>query len=141
MDGKAEVKGELVTMVSSSGAWPSHFPSCCPPSDARDLNDRVYYLVSSFPVEAKDMLSAKERDVFKSRDECQRAALSCYLAYDHIVAVRQTVPRLRSYRVAEATLEPRHGKIKQTGQTKEHHSMWLCVDTIAAADKLFREAT
>ena len=117
--------------------WPSHFPANCPPVDAIDLEHTIFYLVEHDPPDQKDFLSAKERNTFAGKPECERASLSCGLTRSYIDQLKESVPRLRPMRVAESTLNSEHGKIKPTGKPG-HHSVWLRAAALISATSIFR---
>ncbi len=114
--------------------WPEHFPRGCPPTDALDLEHRVYYLVATSVPTAKDMECAIERNTHVGRPECLRASLSCGLDAAHVEEMRK-YPRLKRHLLAYADLKPEHGKIKQTG-APGHHSMWLRAVVLPTAHTL-----
>lgn len=122
--------------VEASPEWPRHFPPGCPPTDAHDLAGLVLYLVGSSPPTSEDFESAAERGAFPDAPDCHRAALSCGLTLDYITKLRDDVPRLRSKMIAQANLQPEHGKLKQTGKPG-HHSMWLRAAALSSAPALF----
>ena len=126
MDARNEAFGSASRDESMSvpQEWPAHFPDCCPPSDASDLDCTVYYLVSKNPPEHSCFLSAKERDAFKGKNECERASLSCGISLEYISALRDSTPRLMEHYIAAARLRPSDGRFSQTGKPG-HHSMWL----------------
>lgn len=116
--------------------WPDHFPSDCPPENAKDVQHEIYYLVAHVPPQADDFLSALQKGFFQDSDPCQRASLSCGLSRKYIEALRASIRRLRSHRVAKASLCPHHGKIKETGHPG-HHSLWLRSDALRQALEIF----
>lgn len=132
--------GQAPAATAAVVRWPAHFPSCCPPTDARDLQGKVYRLVATDPPTAADMLSALERGAFPKKDQCQRAALSCALTVEDLAAIRNNVPKLRDQMIAFASLSAADGKIKQTGRPG-HYSMWLCASTLQNSANLFKVAT
>lgn len=121
----------------SLGEWPEHFPPACPPVDARELSDCVYYLVNHDPCQRSDFSSAAERGVFPTAPECERAALSCGLSLTYIRGLKAAVARLRFYKVAMGELLPIHGKLKQTGRPG-HYSMYLRAAWLERATELFK---
>lgn len=116
--------------------WPVHFPPDYPPVDTLELDHEIFYLVANHPPRQQDFLSAMERYVYLRHPPCERAALSCGIDRCYIEELRNAVPRLRSMLIAHATLEPEHGRIKQTGRPG-HHSMWLRHTALADAPRLF----
>ena len=113
-----------VALGSSPPEWPAHFPPGCPAEDTPDVNGPVFHLVRGAP---EDWLSHLERGIESTNPEvtdCQRAALSCYLTIEDIREFREAIPRFRGRGIARADLEPRHGKIRETGN-EGHHSLWL----------------
>lgn len=117
--------------------WPLHFPSSCPPSDANDLNGAVYMLVATDPPTAKDMECAIDRKTFRNKPECLRASLSCTFDPDHLSELRDNVPRLAAHMIASGNLEPKHGKIMQTGAPL-HQSMWLRAKYLTVGHTMFK---
>jgi len=129
--------GFLGHLMSTTNEWPAHFPPQCPPADAADLSNTVFYLVEHNPPTAEDFRSARERDTFIGKPECERASLSCGLTREYILRLKDSIPRLKSMLVATSDLKAEHGKIKPTGRPG-HHSMWLCAVALASAPTLFQ---
>lgn len=125
-----------IESVAAVLEWPAHFPDGCPPVEADDLAGNILYLVGSNPPTADDFRSAAERGAFPDGPPCERAALSCGVARDSMDRLRKAVPRLRAMRIAQASLQPQHGKLRQTGRPG-HHSMWLRAYALQAAPSLF----
>lgn len=123
------------TFHNEANEWPAHFPADCPPAASSPLDGRVFYLVGSSPPVAEDFESALERDAFRDEPACQRAALSCGLTLEYVLALRK-FPRLKKHHVASATLRPEQGRIQAT-RGRGHHSMWLRADALRAAPSLF----
>lgn len=136
----ARTMGQVPTAKAGVVRWPAHFPPCCPPADASDLQGEVYRLVATDPPGPADMLSAQEKGAFRGKNECQRASLSCSLTVEQLTEVRDNVPNLRDRMIAVASLSAADGKIKQTGRFG-HYSMWLCASTLQNAASLFRVIT
>jgi hypothetical protein len=118
--------------------WPAHFPDKCPPTDALDLNHNVFLLVATDPPTGADTQCAIDRRSFKQKPACLRASISCRLTASDAEELRRAIPRLRSFLISSAALEPRHGKIKQTGDDPAHYSMWLRASVLPSAHTLFR---
>lgn len=125
------------TSASGVSLWPSHFPACCPPTDAHDLGGTVFLLVATDPPTALDFECAKERGTFKGKDECRRASLSCGVTLEYITELRDSSPRLKCHLIASAKLSASDGKIKQVG-SPGHHSMWLRQASLQTGTALFQ---
>jgi hypothetical protein len=110
--------------------WPSHFPEGCPYSDALDARGEMFRFV---PPDGDRWTPTPG---YFNRPPCVRAALSCYPTRESLEAMGRIVPRFRGASIMRAILEPRHGKVQQTGRPP-HHSVWLRAAVLAKADDLF----
>ncbi len=109
--------------------WPTHFPPCCPPGDAEDLNGDLFYLAHE-PPEDEDYCSAKELGSHPKGDVCERASLSCWITASIPEAITN-MPRHRGKAVLRATFHASDGKFKPTGKNAAlgHRSTWFCAAT------------
>lgn len=57
--------------------------------------------------------------------ECQCCALSVLVDEGDIAKARRAVPYFRKLKVAVAEFVPGQGKVKQTGNSEWHHSLWV----------------
>ncbi len=119
--------------------WPLHFPTscCCPPEDARKINDEVFFLVRQDPPLADDFQSASEKGLHPMGEQCERAALSTGIQLDYIIDLRKVIPSFRHRLISCARLEESHGRIKQTGKPG-HHSLWLTAEALLSAPTIFK---
>lgn len=87
------------------------------------MDGPVFRLVKGVP---EDWQSHLQRDIQDDPDvsDCHRAALSCSRTLEDIKELQSAIPWLRRRRIARADLEPKHGKILETGGAG-HHSLWL----------------
>jgi hypothetical protein len=56
---------------------------------------------------------------------CQRCALSVLVDEDDVIRARKAVPLFRKWKVAVAEFAPGQGRLKQTGNSEWHHSLWV----------------
>jgi hypothetical protein len=117
--------------------WPEHFPSCCPPANADYLAGTIMYLVLANPPTPEDFASAMERNVFKDRDPCLRAGLSCGLEAESLLDLKRNAKRLRQHQIASAELRSDDGMIQKT-LGPGHYTMWLRASTLSQAHLLFK---
>lgn len=88
----------------------------------------------------ENFASARERGMFRGRDECLRAALSCFVSIDPARRLLETSPE-HFRAIARADLTPAHGTIRHTpnkGQP-EHYSLWLRAEYLGRCPDLFVE--
>ena len=98
------------------------------------------YLVLANPPTPADFASAMERNVFKDRDPCLRAGLSCALEVEPLLDLKANAKRLRRHQVASAELRSDDGMIQKT-LGPGHYTMWLRGSTLSQAHLLFRIRT
>ncbi len=118
--------------------WPDFYPDDCPPSDANDLDGVVYRLVKSNPPTEADARSHLELGASPKAPPCQRSGLSCALDREYLEDVRRAVPYRRKNRIARGEFHSEHGKIKQTGPDRGHHTMWLRAPFLAKLPEMLR---
>jgi hypothetical protein len=103
--------------------WPSFFPPTCPPADAEPASGEVFMLIH-VPPQPKDFDSHVERRIQVHDRPCQRSSLSVGRTAKWCEQTRLVSPGLREKVVHKATLEPKHGVIKQTNRPG-HYSLWI----------------
>lgn len=114
--------------MSEQSEWAETLPDNCPPSEAWEPNNEVYYrLVDSHPPTVRDFASNRELQPqrrLKSVTECEARSLS---VYDNVEECRkvQKFPALRNKQVAKVALMPECGVVLQTTSNLFHHSWWL----------------
>src|ERR1700734_861045 len=95
--------------------WPSHFPTGCPPSDARKSNASYYRLVITNPPSATECVSKwiqlNGRGITDDR-ACQSCGLSIFGDIRDAERLQKSVPGFRTYQVATVNLNDSAGKVK-----------------------------
>jgi len=110
----------------SENEWSEPLPENCPPTDAADPDDRIFYrLIATNPPTPGDFVSF--RILFPAKvipeSECVVRALSVHDDLQH--AKKKTmVGRFQSYHVAEMTLPKGCGLVKKT-RSRHHWSWWM----------------
>lgn len=101
-------------------------PEKCPPEDACAALGTIFRFVQGSPPCRDDMRSWAEQGRSAGQgSECQRCALSVLVDEDDVAKARKAVPLFRKWNVAVAELVVGQGKIKQTGNSEWHHSLWV----------------
>jgi hypothetical protein len=111
--------------------WPTHFPDCCPPSDAEARKIIVYRFLDDKESSPTDFLTVRQKRLdrcfLEKEVECRACALSVLANREEVVRLQRRVPRWRKP-VAEGLLTDGHGLIKHTPSFnvgKSHHSWWI----------------
>lgn len=117
--------------------WPQHFGPGCPPASAHPFDGELFYLVEACPPRSDDFKCAINRGCFLDQPHCLRAGLSCAVDSSALEKRRERVPRLRTFRVASATLCETHGRYERTTDAPDHYTMWLTAVALAGAPTLF----
>lgn len=120
--------GRFMATQSKVSRFPAWFPPNCPPADAADAEGVVFRFVSRNAVDAEDFLSHYERGEAPRAQPCRRCGLSVYRtlesARSKLRDLRGRYPDRFATYIAEGTLTPEHGKIKQEGKDRDHHEWW-----------------
>lgn len=104
----------------------SNCPDACPPDRACDVSGDVFRFVRNNPSTHSDMRSWEDEKRNPGvGDSCQRCALSVLTRAEDVPEARRAVPLFRRWKVAHTVLQPRHGKICQTGNHLWHYSLWV----------------
>lgn len=119
--------------MSTRSEWPTDWPAKCPGKRTKPTAGPVFRLIN---FNDDDWKNAKELDKYIGYPECERCSLSV------LVTKKDALEKLRISRgryvgIARADLLPHHGRIKQTGRDKAHHSLWLRLVHLNACAKLF----
>lgn len=114
--------------MTENGGWAEPLPDGCPPPEAREPENEVYYRL------VDDSVSPKPKDFFSTRklkpdrnfgdvSECETLGLS---VFDTLDACRGAgkLRGLRHKQVAKVTLTPKCGVVLQT-RGPAHYSWWL----------------
>jgi hypothetical protein len=119
---------------------PSTFcPEECPPDDANAALGKIFRFVQGSPPCRDDMRSWAEQGRSPGHgSECQRCALSVLVDEDDVAKTRKAVPLFRKWNVAVAEFAAGQGKIKQTGNNKWHHSLWVAETIETTVHEQFR---
>lgn len=119
---------------------PSRFcPEACPPDDAGVAIGTIFRFVPGLQPCRDDMRSWAEQGRMPGRgSECQRCALSVLVDEHDVAKARNAVPLFRKWKVAVADFAPGQGKIKQTGSSEWHHSLWVAETIEATVHRQFR---
>ena len=111
--------------------WFEELPPSCPPADAVPCDGQYYRIAKGNPAEDSDFFSQRKMQpdkVFKGLgvDDCIARALSVFA--DKSDATRRLkLPKFRDAKIAEVTLEPKDGLMKQTFSAS-HYSWWRSMD-------------
>jgi hypothetical protein len=132
----AEMREDLLN-EHPTDKWPDHFGEDCPPASAGALDRVIFYLVEACPPTADDFKCAIDRGFFAQHPHCLRAGLSCAVEAAALERRRERVPRLRTHRIASASLSASHGRYEQTTSARDHYTMWLRQRALATAPTLF----
>lgn len=103
--------------------FPKGWPAECPPVDAADAEGDIYRVVKSTPPTDGDFLSQAQLNQAVGADECRRCGLSVLRTLRDAEHCRDLNPHLGGF-IALAAARPEHGKLKQTGGKKFHHTFW-----------------
>jgi hypothetical protein len=116
--------------------WPAHFPPGCPPTTARDVNEKVYRFHLG---NGEDHKSATERGSYIRGEEHLRCGLSSYVDLRKLKQVRSLHRKWAAASIVAADLRPDHGKILQDSNAlKGHHTLWLRRVHLLAYGTLFQ---
>jgi hypothetical protein len=69
---------------------------------------------------------------------CRAMSLSCRISLEAAREVRTVHERWKTASIAQATLAPEHGMIRQTGQDPKHYSVWLTRVALSTVEQLFK---
>ena len=111
-------------------AFPTDWPTGCPPADAEDANGEFYRIVKADPLRADDFLSYHEMGIARG-DPILRFGLSLFRLRSDAELASRTFRNLGKV-IAQCELQEEHGKIKQTGRPT-HTTWWpyLGVDRVS----------
>lgn len=112
--------------------WPSYYPEDCPPGDSRDANETVYRCVSGSPPPAEDFVPYGQtgRPAPPGVDDCEWCGLSVYTEIEGIRSMWRRIPAFELRDIAEATLTPEDGAIKNTPHNEPSHHCWWVPDHV-----------
>jgi hypothetical protein len=85
---------------------------------------------------ADDFTCQADLGGYEGADECQRLSLSVYRTLDRARYYRSIYTRYSG--IARADLAAQHGKIKRTGRSAGHFSLWFRATYFGACSHLFR---
>lgn len=109
----------------ASYRFSDHLPKDCPPHEAEPVAGEVYRGIKKGRLRAEDFLSHREQGIRCSGDECLCCGLSVWVdlrAAKHAVSM---IPYMRKWKIAKASLSPRHGVIKHTPEHQpDHYTYW-----------------
>lgn len=109
-------------------AWPSHYPTQCPPLEAEGVSGTVFRFTNRTNPKRKDFLSHYE--LYEGRDfgklECQARGLSIYSSLEDCLDVVAIIPALRKKRICIASLPESSGLIAHTPSKnhQNHKTFW-----------------
>lgn len=113
-------------------AFPSEWPSDCPPDDTVEAEGVVFRIVKNDPPSADDFASHFETGRLPKAPPCLRCGLSVFRQLHDAVHQRQLIPKLGSL-VASATLRAEHGKTKRTQGAQPSHTTWWVYQEVSRA--------
>jgi len=108
--------------------WAEPLPDDCPPPEAWEPDNGVYYRLVDDPPTARNFVSdrvLRPQRRLKFVGECIARGLSIHDDADDCRQLMVTFPALREKQVAKVTLPPACGLVLQTTTTRSHHSWWL----------------
>lgn len=107
--------------------YKEELPDGCPPPDAEDIHDVVFYrLVKSHPPTEEDFTSLKAQNQTKNHKshECEACALSVFVELSGAVELLK-LPTQKGKQIAKLKLGSNTGKHKRTFNRPHHHSWWI----------------
>lgn len=118
-----------VLSLTEQPEWAEPLPEDCPPSEAWEPDDEVYYRLVDDPEYPKpeDFYSVRKLTPnrnFKGVSECETLGLSVFDTVAACHNARLLGKPLRHKQVAKVTLSPDSGVVLQT-RGPAHHSWWL----------------
>ena len=108
-------------------------PVGCPPADAEELAEAriMYYLVTAYPPTDSDFVPlAMRRDVsdYSAAEACCAHGLSVFKTQRQCELGPGRLLSFRDHVVCGLLLDPGAGKIKRTGKSRGHHTLWPYTD-------------
>lgn len=111
----------------STNQYKEELPDGCPPPDAEDIQDVVFYrIVKSHPPTEEDFISLKALNPtknFKSH-ECEARALSVSIELSGALELLK-LPTHKGKKIVKLKLGFDTGKHKRTFTRPDHHSWWV----------------
>ena len=110
----------------------NHLPDC-PPGDSNiPQNLKVFYLVANDPPVHTDFLPRKFKlpnaNYSNNVGECQAYGLSVFTNIKGVELIRNSIHKMRNFKIAEALLPLDSGLIKNTPSATSgdsHHTWWV----------------
>ena len=103
--------------------FPEDWPSDCPSADTPDATGEIFRIVKGNPVTAADLRSHHESGKLPKANPCLRCGLSVFLELGDALHQQQLLPQLGN-KIAQARLEPMHGKARPTPGRQPTHTTW-----------------
>ena len=111
--------------------WSDHFPTNCPPKDAKPASGDVFRLVKKNLITNKDFITLAQRksDEDYGKDQCKACGVSVYRDINDARKMRKRVRPMRKKKIAKGTLRPNLGYILDTPSfhEKTHITWWVPV--------------
>ncbi|MGA9379022.1 MAG: hypothetical protein WBV73_09660 [Phormidium sp.] len=113
--------------------WPEHFPSDCPPENAKNAFGEVYRLINHDSPSPDDFRSWREENRNKQcpegMTECQVCGISVFTDKADADRVIKRIPRFRRAKPALGQLTAELGVILHTPSrlSQSHHTWWIPV--------------
>lgn len=125
-------------MKQTTTAWPDHYPSNCPPSQAEPPSGNIYRFMNRKNPKDKDFSSYYElKPDHDWKDKaCAARGLTVYTTKEDCVAAAAAVPALKKKHLAIANLPSNSGVIAATPSTntKNHKTFWPRISAQEMAD-------
>lgn len=129
--------------------WPAHYPSECPPSDAKFAEGSFFRLTqrqvpkdkdfySQYAIEKKRVELNKAPQMRGEMDTCLARGLSVFSSVEECVRARKKVASLRKKKgVVRVDANPsQDGLVKNTpGRSSEHHYTWWVPENVDLVSK------
>lgn len=109
--------------MGDGARFPNHFPTNCPPPEARTGPQEVYRVVKEFPVIEEDFRTAYDRGAYKNRCQCLRRGLSCLQTIEDARHCTIALPHL-GHVIVRGTIGPTHGSLLETKGMEPSHTTW-----------------
>ena len=99
-------------------SWAKHFPTGCPPEDAKERKAHVFVLLKHDPPQDADFRSHRDRDIWRPQpgddpfDACKGCGLSCSATLEDARKMQALVPSLRKKLIAYGPPTP--GVVRDT---------------------------
>lgn len=141
--GNTEAKNTQEVQVpqpeAGTGQWPRHFPSGCPPPEARPINGIFFRLTKNVEPTQADFLSHTELGRRKSieDDPVRAAGLSVFSDLGAALGMKGNVRCFRNFSIVKGRLAPEHGVHLEKVRCRCGYTYWPLRDAIPQLPRIF----